>query len=334
MKILLYGELWSGTHIDCISYVLREKNIEFKIFDFYKYINPKRYTIFIDKVLNKILYENNEKLINNKLFLEIEEYKPDVLFISKGVNIYPETLDKFKRKGIIIANWNPDDFFNKLNSSKYLLDSLNIYVYVFSARKHLFDEYKDKGIRNPHYVEWYYIPWLHSRTTSIIPIKNIITFIGTYSKRRESILKTIEKDIPIEIWGSGWNFSSLKKNKNINIKNQFLPQSDFPNIISSSLINLNILTLENRDHTNLKIFEITASNGLLLTESIDASISILGKNAFYFDANVPKSLNESIDNIFSNNNDNSKIKDAGYKNITTNNHSIFDRVEQIINILK
>lgn len=334
MKILLYGELWSGTHVDCISYVLREKNIEFKIFDFYQYINPKRYTIFIDKVLNKILYEYNEKLINNKLVLEIEEYKPDILFISKGVNIYPESLYKFKRKGIIIANWNPDDFFNKLNSSKYILDSLNIYDYVFSARKHLFDEYIDKGIRNPHYVEWYYIPWLHKKTTNSIPIKNIVTFIGTYSKRRESILKSIENDIPVEIWGSGWNFSSLRKHKNINIKNKFLPQSDFPSIISSSLINLNILTLENRDRTNLKIFEITASNGLLLTEATDTSKSILGTNAFYFDAIVPTSLNDNIHNIISNNSYNIKIKDAGYNNMTLNNHSIFDRVEQILNIFK
>ncbi len=135
MKILLYGEFWSGTHIDCISQVLKEKNIEFKIFDFYKYIFPRRYNIFVDKVLNKLSYENNEKIINFKLLAEINEFKPSHLFISKGVNIFPETLKKFKDKSIIIANWNPDDFFNKLNSSKYLLDSLNLYDYVFSAEK-------------------------------------------------------------------------------------------------------------------------------------------------------------------------------------------------------
>ena len=301
MKILLYGELWSGTHVDCISYVLREKNIEFAIFDFYKYINPNRFNIFIDKVLNKILYETNEKIINVQLIFEIEKYKPDILFISKGVNIFPETLENFKRKGIIIANWNPDDFFNKLNSSKHLLNSLNIYDYVFSARKHLFDEYKVMGIRNPYYVEWYYIPWLHKKTTNILPIKNIVTFIGTYSKRRELILKSIGNDIKIEIWGSGWNFSTLRTKKNINIKNKLLPQNEFPKIISSSLINLNILTLENRDHTNLKIFEITASNGLLLTEATDTSKCILGNNAFYFDTNFPTSLNDNIHNIISNN---------------------------------
>jgi len=332
MRILLYGELWSGTHVDCISYVLKEKSINFKIFDFYKFINPIRYNIYFDKVINKLSYEFNEKVINEKLLFEIEEYKPDILFISKGVNIFPETLYKFKCMGIIIANWNPDDFFNKLNSSRFLLDSLNIYDYVFSARKHLFEEYVNKGVKNPHYIEWYYIPWLHKKQKDILPVRNIVTFIGTYSKRRESLINNIDKNINIEIWGGGWNFSTLRFKKNISIKNKFLNQIDFPYIISNSLINLNILTIENRDQTNLKIFEITASNGLLLTEDTETSRLVLGNNAIYYNANKLSTLNDNINNILYNHKDMQKIKDSGYFNITSNGNSIFDRVEEIINL--
>lgn len=333
MKILLYGEYWPGTHIDCISEVLKEKNINFKIFDFYKYINPKRYNFLFDKVLNKLLYEQNEKLINKLLINEIDIYKPDILFISKGVNICPETILIFKKKNIVVANWNPDDFFNKLNSSKNLQSSLTHFDYVFSARKHLFDEYIDNGIKNPKYVEWYYIPWLHKKHDKQLTINNVITFIGTYSKRRESILMKIEEKFPIEIWGSGWLLSSLRFKKNVTIKNQFLEQKHFPKIISSSLINLNILTKENRDLTNLKIFEITASNGLLLTENNTTSNSILGDNVFYFDFNNTEKLNETIKHIFTNSNSTilENMIANSYQNITMNENSIKHRVEQILN---
>jgi spore maturation protein CgeB len=331
MKILLYGEYWPGTHVDCISCVLKEKKINFKIFDFYKYINPKYINLYLDKVINKLSYIYNENLINKKLLLEIEHYKPDILLISKGINIYPDTLIKFKQKGIIIANWNPDDFFNILNSSKNLLDSLNLYDFVFSARKHLFDEYQNKGIKNPHYIEWYYIPWLHKKYTNIQKVENKVTFIGTFSKRRESILASINSEIPIDIWGGGWTFSTIRKNNNINVKNKILSQSEFPKIISESLINLNILTSENRDQTNLKIFEITASNGLLLTEETEISKSILGSSAFFYDPNNLPTLNDNINNIISYKENITNLCEKGYKNITSNQHSIHDRVEQILN---
>jgi hypothetical protein len=332
MKILLYGEYWPGTHIDCISEVLKEKNINFKIFDFYKYINPKRYNYLFDKVLNKLLYEQNEKLINKLLINEIDYYKPNILFISKGVNIFPETIQIFKNKNIIVVNWNPDDFFNKLNTSKNLLSSLSQFDYVFSARQHLFEEYIDNGIKNPKYVEWYYIPWLHKKHNNQLVVNKVITFIGTYSKRRESILLKIEENFPIEIWGSGWLFSPLRFKKNVTIKNKFLEQKHFPKIISSSLINLNILTKENRDLTNLKIFEITASNGLLLTENNSTSKSILSDNVFYFDFNNTEKLNETIKYIYANSN-NTLLENMianSYHNITMNENSINHRVEQIL----
>jgi hypothetical protein len=33
LKILLYGKLWTGTHVDCISRVFKQNNINHKIFD-------------------------------------------------------------------------------------------------------------------------------------------------------------------------------------------------------------------------------------------------------------------------------------------------------------
>lgn len=336
LKVLLYGELWTGTHVDCISRVLHKKKIEHKIFDFYKIISPVIFSNVIDKVNRKVFYYYREKTVNKKLITEIENYKPNVLLISKGLNIFPETLAFFKSKGILIINWNPDDFFNKLNSSKNLIQSLTLYDYVFSARKHLFEEYKSKGISNPIYLDWYYIPWLHKKPKTLLPIENKLTFIGTYSKRREYILSSISSKIPVEVWGSGWESSKIGSKKNIDLSNKELSQNLFPKIMSSSRVNLNILTKENRDLTNLKIFEITASYGLMLTEFNSTIEDIMKEDCFYFEVDKINELNNTLEYIFNENNEKliNQIRINGFNNIIKNNNSINDRVDTILKILK
>jgi len=333
-KVLLYGEYWEGTHIDCISKVLELEHIEYKIFDFYSIISPIHNPNFFDKIKRKLKYNANEKLINHLLIKEIDIFKPTILLVSKGINIYPETFLIFKKSGIIISNWNPDDFFNNKNTSKHLLNSLNLFDFVFSARKHLFHEYVLNGISNPHYIEWYYIPWLHKLPNNNFKVEDKISFIGTYSKRREHILASIDNSVPIEVWGSGWNNSKIVLKNNISLKKKILNQSDFPKYISKSKINLNILTTENRDQTNLKLFEITASSGLLLTESTNVTNEIFKDSCFYYDYNNINSLNNTIQYILNLKNFNyvEQVKQKGVEVTYNNKHSINDRVKEILNI--
>lgn len=337
MRLLLYGEYWPGTHVDSIGRVLQQNAIEYKIFDFYKILFRSSGGRLVNKIARTLFFSKREALINQLLIEEIDAYKPDALLISKGINIYPETLQVFQKKSIKILNWNPDDFFNKKNSSQHLLHSLNLYDIVFSARKHLFDEYKAAGFKRLEYLEWYYLPWFHKKADGNTRIKRKVTFTGTWSPRRESIIKNISKDFEIEIWGSGWNFSSITRQKNIQVQKQILSQDKFPQIMSESLVNLNILTTENRDLTNLKLFEITASNGLLLSEYNDFSQTILHRNkhCFYYNMQQPDSLNNALTDIF----DKIPLQDVlnirayGYMHIYNNNNSITDRVQEILTVI-
>lgn len=333
MKYLLYGEFWEGTHIESISKIFRQKNIEYDIFNFFPLIHVDYGNRIANAVYRKFFLENNERKLNIELIKRIDEYKPDVFFISKGLNIFPETLHYIKQQSIIIVNWNPDDFFNKFNSNSNLLNSLGIYDLVFSARKHLFHEYKIKGIRNPIYLEWYYLPWLHFKPIGQIEDIKKITFIGTYSKRREEIINSIETYIPIEIWGNQWQFSKLRYKKGVNVHSKSLSQSKFPEIISSSLLNLNILTQENRDNSNLKIFEIPASYGNLLSESTDLIKEIFDDKCFYFNPGTNDDLSYQISKIISEYSldDLKRIKHTTYEYIVNSKNDIGSRVETFIN---
>ncbi len=331
-RILLYGEFWEGTHVDCVSKILNRKEIDNEIFNFYPILNKQFGNRVLNAIYRKSFYKENEIKINKELLIRIEEYKPDVLFISKGVNIFPETLLTIKKKSIIIINWNPDDFFNCYNSSKHIINSLPIYDYVFSARAHLFDEYRAKGIKNPIYLEWYYIHWLHKKPIVNLEIQKKITFVGTYSKRREKILDSIISRYPLEIWGDQWQFSKLKRKKNTIIHNKALTQIQFPEVMSQSLLNLNILTLENRDLTNLKIFEIPASYGIMLTEYTNKINEILNNNCFYFKPDISEDLSNSISKIVTDFNidDLKYMRQMSHESIINGNNDISHRVSDIL----
>ena len=337
MKILLYGELWEGTIINNMVNVLKKKNIDFEVFDFFNIINYNTTSIYFNKISRKLFYKKNERLINILLIKKFNDYKPSIVFVSKGLNIYPDTINFFKKQSVILANWNPDDFFNPLNSNPNLLESVPLYDIVFSARKHLFNDYNTKGISNLFYTEWYYVPWLHNKPLITSEIKNVITFIGSVSVRREKILCHIDDKFNIEVWGSGWENSKINRKKNILNHNKELYQNDFPEIISRSLINLNSLTVDNRDMTNLKLFEITASYGLLLTEQSQTSLEILQKNkdCFYYDYNNLDNLNDTIAYIFKESNKYiiNETKLNGYKTITNNSHSVEDRIDMVLSKL-
>ena len=333
MKILLYGELWGGTHIDSISKVLNKLGFENKAFNFYHYLNYYFKYELINKILRKTLRLANRKRINRSLLIEINKFSPTVLLISKGIDIYPQTLLKIKKKNILIANWNPDDFFNSKNSNKNIINSLGIYDIVFSSRKHLFDEYIRRGIKNPIYLEWYFLPEYHKRYKIDSKIIDKITFVGTHSKRREEIINKIDSNNSIEIWGSGWNKSKVISKSNVLYHRQILDQNKFSEVMQTSLININILTIENRDLTNLKIFEIVASGGILLTEKNQSSMEILGEHCFYFQGT--QDINNMIKVIKSlSKKELLEYKEKTYSKIINEENSIDDKVKQMLNYLE
>ena len=67
-------------------------------------------------LLNKILYRiglsSILKNINADLINYYLAYKPNVIVVFKGLEIYPSTLQKFKDYGSKIVNYNPDHPFS------------------------------------------------------------------------------------------------------------------------------------------------------------------------------------------------------------------------------
>jgi len=336
MKVLIYDVDCKSSGIEYpIKEALEKMGHQTIMFDWTLYFKSISNGKLIYKITDKLLIDIIQMRINKQIRKIVHNNHFDLFLVMRGDHLYPETLEFCRNKINKIVNWNTDDLFNKLNSSKLIIDSVKYYDVHFSPRFNLKNEYLDKGARTFKKLDWYYRYGLNYDTLLNSPINhtNESTFIGSWSERRETLLNGLE-DFNVNIFGWGWNKNINKsKYKHWNISPS-ISILQMHNEFNKSKINLNILTHENRDSTNLRNFEIPASGGFQLTERSDEILEIFEEDK---DIVCFSSKDELLDKyLFYIKNDSlrDKIAKAGMNKVFQNKHSLIDRLDEILKFIK
>ena len=73
------------------------------------------YEYYHKRILNKIIYKlgisSIYKKINQLLIERIDLFAPEIIFVFKGMEVFPATLAYAKKRGIKLVNYNPDNPF-------------------------------------------------------------------------------------------------------------------------------------------------------------------------------------------------------------------------------
>ena len=324
-KLLIYGESWPGCHGRLLLDELHSRGHEAEIFDHTNFMPGIKSRSLFQRIKRRIFTDYYSSRIRKQFWKKIKEYDPSSILICKGLNLDSTLLKKIRRKGYFIINWNPDDFFNPLNSNKQLIESIPEYDLIISSRRHLFEEYKNFGAKEIMFLNWYYVKDLHKKEG--LDIVYDVSFVGSWSKRREEIISQLPSKV--NIWGGGWHKASRKFKHANNVNLEILSQTDMSKVFEQSKFNLNFLTSENRDYTNLRLFEVPASNGLLVTERTSDSQDILTDSV---DCIMFSDTEELIQRLNSENQTKFLVT-RGYERITNSNHEFSDRVDSIIDYL-
>jgi spore maturation protein CgeB len=321
-KIVIYGENWTGTLPQLLHSSLKDRGFQVSLFDYSDIMPGIKNRTFIEKIMRRLFYKIYSELINIRFLKYINDKDPDIIIIVKGLDVKISTLKKIKKKSVKLINWNPDDFFNMKNSSKNLISSIVQYDLIISSRPHLFEKYYKFGANKMIFIDWYYIPDLHFPQNKKKDIK--ISFVGSWSKYREEFIAKMGEGFVI--MGSGWEKSAPEFKKKHDVDPKILSQRKMSEVFERSCINLNILTPDNSDLTNLRFFEAPASGGLLLTEKNNASIRYLKNNE---ECLMYSSVDEARE-IISKDIDFDKISKAGHMRILKDQHSFSDRVTEFL----
>ena len=155
----------------------------------------KKYDGFLYRLIRKIYGPLDFANINKQIEEYIKFGQIDLLWIDKGLTVYPETLLHVKQKfpNTIIAGYSPDDMTgNSNNQSRNFLNSLSYYDIYFTTKSYCVEELKALGCSKVIFVNNAFDPHIHKplRITDEERIKlgGPVGFIGDYEKERASML--------------------------------------------------------------------------------------------------------------------------------------------------
>lgn len=207
---------------------------------------------------------------NCHLLREVEKLNPDVLWIFKGMEIYPETLRILRERGITLVNYNADHPFNYFSSG-----SGNNNVRTAIPEYHLHLTYSRRIARD--FRERY-----PSLRVAVIPFGHAVSaevydhirdeqevlracFLGNPDEhRRRNIERLAEAGVPTDVYGHRWD-RFLKPSPLLRIHGQVVG-NDMLRTLRRYRLQLNFFRPHNADSHNMRTFEVPACGGIMLAE--------------------------------------------------------------------
>lgn len=327
MRILIYAEGCAWGMGPALTDAFRGLGHEAELFDWTKFQYSSGRSNIGTRMLDRLFFGRVAARINTELLAYLNGKSYDLILVTKGLHLYPGTVAAMKAHAGKTANWNPDDFFNPVNSSRSLREAFLQYDCIFTPRRHLIGEYLSRGAKRCEFIDWYYVPAYFAPPAGGA-YEHDITFIGSWSRRREALLSSL-KDFNLRVYGGSWKWASADFRRRV----PCLPpvfNAEMCAVMARSRINLNILTRENRDTSNLRNFEIPACGGFQLSERSDEILRLFreGEEIACFDGTEDLAAKCSL--YLSDEPARLRIAANGLKRVVSGGNTPADRARQIL----
>ncbi len=334
-------------------------------FDWQKYIQKNIW----EKIQAEYLFGPVMKQINEALVDKCKTYKPDVVFIYKGIYVWPETISKIKHCTRLVISYNPDNPFGNFNyeyAKKYrikgnillsklitfkksiffrrlwgnFIKTIPVYDINFVPRISQISEYKRIGARYVHLLRWYYDPELHRHVEltedDIVKFGSDVLLIGRYEpdNRRECIGALLDAGVHMRLFGTGWDHYLSRKLKNTFGKSiRPVYGEDYTKALCSSKIVLNFQAKLNKDTSTIRCFEVPACGALLLSERTNELMELFeeDKEAVYFSDS--SELVEKVKDLLNNPEKRNAIAKAGHRRCVSDGHDVYSRMRECNDIV-
>ena len=270
--------------------------------------------------------------------------KPDLLLVTKGNLVRPETLSLIRREspGTLLVNVNYDDFFSPSPGNRFpdLERIVPLYHWIFPAKRANVEELRGLGAERVHYLPLGYDGSAHF---PVRPAKELeerfgsqLVFAGTYTPDRARLLSALH-GFSLSIWGAYWNRAKSGPELRREVKRtgdgRIVRGAELSAILNASPIGLNFLRGENRDTHNHRSFELPACGVFTLSERSEelGEFFAEGKEIACFSS--PEEMREKARYYLENSREREAIARAGHLRVGEGKHTIRNRVEKMLEII-
>jgi hypothetical protein len=225
------------------------------------------YDYYGKSIYNKIIFQAGFssifQRINKELLVRIKEFKPDLIWVFKGMEVLPETLKQMKAEGIKLVNYNPDNpfyFSGSGSGNKNVTDSISLYDAHFT-----YDHIIQETIRSRFRLPCFILPFgfeLEKETyESLTKQEEVLKlcFLGNPDKDRVRFLEKVADKLPLDVFGNDWQ--KFTRHKNITV-NAPVYGNDFWKTLYRYRVQLNLLRPHNPASHNMRSFEIPGAGGI------------------------------------------------------------------------
>jgi spore maturation protein CgeB len=251
----------------------------------------------LDRAAAKIFRNLRWARFNKSLLERVASLRPDVLWIFKGMEVFPATLRELRSRGVTLVNYNPDHplrYFSKGSGNTNVGVGVPEYHLHLTYSRRIAEELRDRYSS----IRVGVVPFGHEISDQVFRRIGAgedilrLCFIGNPDENRASTIRLLlDAGLPVDVYGHQWD-RFLKATPGLQIHNQVLGV-DMLRTIRNYRVQLNLLRPHNEASHNMRSFEVPASGGIMLAEDTVEHRDFFEseREAFYF--RTPRALIES-----------------------------------------
>ena len=281
--------------------------------------------------------------LTNHAVRSMDLFRPDALFVFKGNHVSADILDAARERGITSVNYYPDVSF--MTHGAEIPRALPRYDHVFNAKTYGIADMKKHGVRSVTFMPPGYDPELHQpmelNDGDVSRFGCDVSFIGTWSPKKESILAQLKESLPqihLRVWGNQWTRRQTQS-LDAAVMGMGITGEDYTRAICASAINLGLLSeartgASSGDLITARTFQIPACGAFMLHERNDEVLQYFdeGEEAEFFSGAAE--LAAKVTRYLELDTDRKRIAAAGLARSHASGYAIDNRMREVIEWLR
>ena len=287
MNILLIGSNYSWSieriykrELEALGHQVELLDVQNQFYDYYykSLFHKLIFRIGLSRILNKI----------NKAVLGIvsgQQY--DLIWVFKGMELFPDTLRTLKANTHRLINYNPDNpfiFSGKGSGNRNVSKSISIYDLHLT-----YDAWVKEKIEKDFNIISHLLPFgfdeeaIADEELNIIEEVDAICFLGNPDKYRASIIQLLlDEQIKVHIYGKDWQKFF---NHEYIVIHQPVYGKELYKTLRKYRVQLNIMRAHNLNSHNMRSIEIPGAGGIMLAPKTADHLAFfnLGEEIFTYE---------------------------------------------------
>jgi spore maturation protein CgeB len=255
--------------------------------------------------------------MNRHVIAELPPGSFDLIWVDKGVCLYPETIRRLRSQSRRLVYYTPDTSFLH-NRSRFFERTVNFYDLVVTTKSLELEHYHVRlGADRVLLTTQSYDRQLHYPRVDFTGKRPEVVFIGLCEPSREACLdELLQAGIPVRVGGVGWDrfVARHKTNRLMTFEGQAVFGEHYASVLSMASIGLGLLTQRFPELHTTRTFEIPACATAIATPmTVETRKVFDDSQAIFFDDY--KELARRILHLMSLPAELQKITEAGHKRV-------------------